>query len=323
MPAVRAFVSNHIPEDILRPLHDVCEVVISDSRGPVPPGRLAMELSGCQGLLSMLTDVIDEDLLIASPDLRVISQMSVGVDNIDIAACRRRGIPVGHTPDVLTETVADAAFALMGAVMRRIPEGAARVRSGVWGPWNPWDFLGSDLHGSVLGLVGMGRIGQAIARRSRGFDMQVRYASPSEKPVADALRVSLDDLLAESNIVVLAAPLTDETTGMIGERELALMGPDTFLVNVARGQLVNTEALVDALRQGAIAGAALDVTDPEPLPADHPLLGLRNCLVVPHIGSATVDARRGMARMSVANLVAGLRGDPMPAQVPGSGSQAD
>ncbi|MGA8040600.1 MAG: D-glycerate dehydrogenase, partial [Acidimicrobiia bacterium] len=282
LPAVRAFVSNHIPEDILRPLRDVCEVVMSDIRGPVPPDRLATELSGCQGLLSMLTDVLDEDLLSASPDLRVISQMSVGVDNIDIGACRRRGIPVGHTPDVLTETVADAAFALMGAVMRRIPEGADRVLGGVWGPWSPWDFLGHDLHGSALGVVGMGRIGQAIARRARGFDMEMRYTSPSDKPVPDAIRLSLEDLLTESSVVVLAAPLTEETTGMIGARELALMGPDSFLINVARGQLVNTDALVDALQRKVIGGAALDVTDPEPLPPEHPLLGFRNCLVVPH-----------------------------------------
>ncbi len=318
---MKVFVSNHIPDDLLEPLFEVCEVATPEDPGPVPPARLRESLAGCRGLLSMLTDVIDDDLLSHSPDLRVISQMAVGVDNIDIASCRRRGIAVGHTPDVLTETVADAAFALMGAIMRRLPEGEQRVRDGTWGPWSPWEFLGADLHGSVLGLIGMGRIGEAVARRAKGFDMKVLYASPSVKPVVNGVWVDLDQLLTESDIVILAAPLTDVTRGMIGARELGLMRPDSFLINIARGPLVQTDALVDALTLGRIAGAALDVTDPEPLPVQHPLLSFPNCLVVPHIGSATVSARRGMARLAVANLVAGLRGEPMPARLAGSAGQ--
>lgn len=261
----------------------------------------------------MLTDTVDVELLEAAPHLFVISQMSVGVDNIDVGACTRRGVAIGHTPDVLTETVADTAFALMAAAVRRLPEGERIVRAGAWGPWDPWHFLGGDLYRSSLGIIGMGRIGQAIARRARGFEMRVKYTSRSEKDVPNATKVDLDDLLSGSDVVVVAAPLNPETRGMIGSAELEKMRHDAYLVNIARGPLVDTGALVEALAKGSIGGAALDVTDPEPLPADHPLLGFPNCLVVPHIGSASVRARRAMAQLAVDNLVAAIRGEPMPA----------
>jgi glyoxylate reductase len=269
----------------------------------------------------MLTDRVDAELLDAAPELFVISQMSVGVDNIDVEACRKRGVVIGHTPDVLTETVADTAFALMAAAVRRLPEGERIVKTGAWGPWDPWHFLSGDLHGSTLGIIGMGRIGQAIARRASGFDMKVIYASRTEKSVPSAIIVDLDHLLETSDIVVIAAPLNSETSGMIGRAELDRMQESAFLVNIARGPLIDTGALVEALASGSIGGAALDVTDPEPLPADHPLLDFPNCLVVPHIGSASVRARRAMAQLAVDNLVTVFRGEPMPAWLPGSAKQ--
>ena len=313
--------SDFIPGDILEPLSAAAEVEVWEEGGHVPKATLVEKLAGCSGWLSMLSDTIDDALLEKVPDLEVISQMSVGVDNIDVAACREHGVTVGHTPDVLTETTADTAFALMAAAVRRLPEGEALVRAGEWGPWDPWHFLSGDLHGSTLGIVGMGRIGRAIARRAGGFDMQVLYTSRTAKDVPGATRVGIDELLRGSDIVVVAAPLNDETRGMIGRAELALMRETAFLVNIARGPLVDTEALVEALAAGTIGGAALDVTDPEPLPPDHPLLGFPNCLVVPHIGSATLPARRAMARFAVSNLVAFLMGEPMPGWLPESAPQ--
>ena len=268
----------------------------------------------------MLTTEVDEQLLEVAPRLRVVSQMAVGVDNVDVVACRNRGITIGHTPDVLTETVADTAFALMAAIVRRLPEGERVVRAGVWGPWEPWSLLGGDLRGATLGIIGMGRIGAALARRVKGFDMKVVFNSRSSKNAPGAIQMSLEDLLGLADIVVVAAPLTDETRALIGSAELQKMRSTAYLVNVSRGGLVDTDALVDALGSQEIAGAALDVTDPEPLPPDHPLLGLANCLVVPHLGSASVSARRAMADLAVRNLIAGLAGDPMPAELPVEGA---
>jgi lactate dehydrogenase-like 2-hydroxyacid dehydrogenase len=317
----RVLVSDFIPGDILDPLAGLAGVDMWDQDGRAPREWLFEHLPGCQGWLSMLSDRIDAELLDSVPGLRVISQMSVGVDNIDIDACRERGVTVGHTPDVLTDATADMAFALMAAALRRIPEGAEIVKSGEWGPWDPWHFLSGDLHGATLGIVGMGRIGQAIARRAAGFDMEVIYSTRSSKEIPGATRVGLEDLLARADIVIVAVSLDDETRGLIGAEELKLMKDTAFLVNVARGPIVDTDALVDALAAGSIGGAALDVTDPEPLPPDHPLLGFANCLVVPHIGSATFPARRAMATLAVANLTAYLQGEPMPAWLPGSAQQ--
>jgi glyoxylate reductase len=287
--------------------------------GPVPEDILLQGVSGARGLLCMLTDRIDDSFLDQAPDLEVVSQMAVGVDNIDIPACEARGIAVGHTPDVLTETVADTAFALLGAIVRRLPEGEREVRAGEWGPWEIFHLAGGDLHDTVLGIVGMGRIGAAVARRSIGFGMEVIYSSPSVKDLEDvsAERVELDELLRRSDHVVLCTALNDETSGLIGVAELEAMKSTAYLVNVARGPVVVTEALVAALGSGEIAGAALDVTDPEPLPGDHPLLSYDNCLVVPHIASASVTTRNAMAKLAIDNLLAGLGGEAMPARYPG------
>ena len=328
----RVFVSDFIPGDILEPLGALAEVemwsqpardleVTPQVSLRVPRQTLFESLRNCEGWLSMLSDTIDVALLDAAPRLRVISQMSVGVDNIDVGACRAHGVTVGHTPDVLTETTADTAFALIGAAVRRIPEGQEIVKSGAWGPWDPWQFLSGDLHGATLGIVGMGRIGQAIARRAGGFDMEVLYTTRTAKELPGATCLDLAGLLERSNIVVIAVPLADETRGMIGRAELLSMKETAILVNIARGPIVDTDALVEALAKGMIGGAALDVTDPEPMPPDHPLLQFPNCLVVPHVGSATVPARRAMASLAVANLVAYLRSEPMPAWLPGSAPQ--
>lgn len=281
--------------------------------GPVPVDVLLQGVDGARGLLCMLTDRIDEAFLDSAPELEVISQMAVGVDNIDTAACERRGLSLGHTPDVLTETVADTAFALLGAIVRRLPEGEREVRAGEWGPWEIFHLAGRDLHGTVLGIVGMGRIGQAIARRASGFDMEIIYSSPTPKDV-DAEQVELTALLERSDHVVIATSLNEETRGLIGAEELRSMKPTAYLVNIARGPVVVTADLVAALDRDEIAGAALDVTDPEPLPGDHPLLSFDNCLVVPHIGSASVATRNAMASLAIDNLIAGMEGQPMPAR---------
>jgi glyoxylate reductase len=250
----------------------------------------------------MLTDRVDGTLLDASPRLRAISNYAVGTDNVDVAAAAARGIPVGNTPGVLTEATADLAFALLLAAARRIVEADAFVRDGRWATWQPSLMLGRDVHGATLGIVGFGRIGRAVARRGEGFGMTIVHTK--EAP--------LEDVLERADFVSLHAPLTDDTNGMIGEAELRRMKPTAILVNTARGPLVDHGALRLALAEGWIAGAALDVFDPEPLPADDPLLRSPNLVVAPHIGSASHGAREAMAELAVDNLLAGLAGEPMP-----------
>jgi glyoxylate reductase len=310
----RVFVSKDLPDEQLGRLESY-DVGVWRGDGPVPRERLLDGVRHARGLLCMLTDRVDADLLAQAPDLVVISQVAVGLDNIDLGVCADRGIVVGHTPDVLTETVADTAFALLASIVRRLPEGEREVRSGNWGPWELFHLAGGDLHGTTLGIVGMGRIGRAIARRAAGFDMEVVYASPSRKEIAPE-HLSLDQLLERSDHVVLCTPLDDSTRHLISHEQLRLMKPTAYLVNVARGPVVDTAALVAALSEGEIAGAALDVTDPEPLPPDHPLLDLENCLVVPHIASASSRTRHAMVSLAVDNLIAGLSGRPLPASYP-------
>ena len=281
------------------------------------PRELLLErVIEAEGALVMLTDRIDDEFLDAGSRLRVVSQMAVGVDNIDLAACTRRGIPVGHTPDVLTETTADMAWGLLAAAARRIPEGRDYVLGGHWQEWDPDLLLGSDLWGTTLGIVGMGRIGAAVARRAAGFSMKVLYNSRSPKPGLEeeigAAYVELVDLLAQADHVVITAAYTSETHHLIDHAALAGMKPTATLVNIARGPLVDPDALCEALRSGAIGSAALDVTEPEPIPADHPLLSLPNCLVIPHLGSASRGTRLAMATRAVENLLAGLAGKRVP-----------
>jgi glyoxylate reductase len=292
----RVFVTRRLPGNALERLaaaHDIEVWPESD-----PPRREA--LAGHEALLTMISDPVDARVIDASPDLVAVANYGVGTDNVDLRAATRRGIPVGNTPDVLTETTADLAFALLLAAARRLVDGDRFVRDGQWVEWKPDLLLGHDVHGATLGIVGYGRIGKAVARRAEGFGMEVLHGMP------------LDDLLPRCDFLSLHAPLTPDTRGLIGARELELMKPTAILVNTARGPLVQTDALEEALREGRIAAAALDVTDPEPLPPDHPLLAAPNLTVVPHIGSASHATREAMADMAVDNLLAALRGERMP-----------
>jgi glyoxylate reductase len=301
----RCFVTRVLPGGALDRLRAEHAVTVWPEETPPSHDTLLEASRDSQALLTLLTDRIDAELFDAAADLRAIANYAVGTDNIDLGAATARGIPVGHTPDVLTETTADLAWALMLAAARRIVDGDAAVRAGRWPPWTPNAFLGHDLHGAVLGIVGYGRIGRAVARRGEGFSMTVIHTARSGG-------VPFDELLERSDFVSLHAPLTPETRGLIGDRELGLMKPTAVLVNTGRGPLVQTAALERALRDGQIAAAGLDVTDPEPLPADHSLLQAPNVVVTPHIGSASHRTREAMADMVVDNLLAALDGRRMP-----------
>ncbi|HUG48139.1 MAG TPA: D-glycerate dehydrogenase [Candidatus Limnocylindria bacterium] len=314
----RVLVARVIPDEGLAPVVEATDADVWPDELPPPRDELLRRVEGVDGLLSLLTDRVDDELLdAAGPGLKVVSNFAVGFDNIDVPTCTRRGIPVGNTPGVLTETTADLAFALLMAAARRLPEGHDYVRAGQWKTWGPMLLLGQDVNGATLGIVGFGRIGREMARRATGFGMRVLYhdvsaASPEDEQRLNARRAEMDGLLAESDFVSLHTNLTPETRGLINADALRRMKPTAILVNTSRGPVVDHDALVDALRGGEIAGAALDVTDPEPLPADHPLVGLPNCLVVPHIASASVVTRGKMARMAADNLLAGLRGERLP-----------
>jgi lactate dehydrogenase-like 2-hydroxyacid dehydrogenase len=304
----RVFVTRELPGGALERLRAEHEVEVWPGRLPPPREELLARAPHVEGLLSLLTDPVDAELIDAAPNLRAISNYAVGVDNVDVEAATARGIPVGNTPDVLTESTADLALALMLGIARRLAEGQAFVHAGEWRTWEPGLMLGRDLHGATVGIVGYGRIGQAVGRRLEGFGCAVLTTSRSGG-------VPLDELLERSDFVTLHCPLTPDTRGLIGETALRRMKPTAYLVNTARGPIVDTDALARALHAGELAGAALDVTDPEPLPADHPLLGAPNLLVVPHIASATHATRERMADIAVDNLLAGLAGEPMPHQV--------
>jgi glyoxylate reductase len=317
----RVLVTRVIPDDGLAPIREACALDLWEDELPPPRDELLRRVAGVDGLLALLTDRVDDELLdAAGPDLRVVSNYAVGFDNVDVPACTRRGIAVGNTPGVLTETTADLAWTLLMAAARRIPEADRYVRGGRWRTWGPMTLLGPDVHGATLGIVGFGRIGQAVARRAGGFGMRVLYYDvqrlPEDVEVATGARhVSLEELLATADFVSLHVNLTADTHHLIDARALARMRPTAVLVNTSRGPVVDTDALAVALRDGTIWAAALDVTDPEPLPGDHPLLEAPNLLVVPHIASATHATRGRMADIAVDNLLAGLAGEPMPHSV--------
>jgi glyoxylate reductase len=301
----RIFVTRELPFPALDRLRAEHDVDVWDRPEPPPPGELRRRAAAADGLLTMLTDRVDAELLDAAPRLRAVANMAVGTDNIDLDAAAQRGVPVGNTPGVLTDATADLALALLLALTRRLPEGQARVREGRWGTWQPAQDLGSDLAGATLGIVGWGRIGQAAAARAEAFGMRVIHSSRSSG-------VPLEQLLEQADAVSLHTPLTAATRHLIDAAALARMKPTAHLVNTARGGVVDQAALREALISGEIAGAALDVTDPEPLPAGDPLLDAPNLIVVPHIGSATAGTRARMAAMAVDNLLAALAGRPMP-----------
>jgi lactate dehydrogenase-like 2-hydroxyacid dehydrogenase len=303
--AVKVFVARRLPGNGLERLAAEHDLEIWDQRLPPPAEELRARAPSLDGLLTLLTDQVDRELLEAGPGLRAVSNCAVGVDNVDLDAATERGIPVGNTPGVLTESTADLTLALMLGIGRRIAEGDAFVRRGAWRTWEPDLLLGRDLHGATVGIIGLGRIGKAVARRCEGFGCEVIHSGGDDG-------VELDQLLRRADFVTLHAPLNPATRGLIGAEALSAMKPGAYIVNTARGPLIDTEALAAALHEGEIAGAALDVTDPEPLPGDHPLLAAPNLLVVPHIGSADRATRERMADMAVDNLLAGLAGEPMP-----------
>lgn len=312
-PRPRVFISRRIPQAALDIIADAADVEVWPDELPPPPDALLDRLRDADGVLSMLTDRLDDSLLTACPRLRVIANMAVGYDNVEVPAATRRGVLVTNTPGVLTDATADLTFALLLAIARRIVESADYAKAGEWKTWGPLMLVGAPVAGATLGIAGMGRIGTAVARRGRGFGMNIIYHSRTRRPdVEQELGArwcaSLDELLAEADFVSLHVPGGAATHHLIDAAALAKMKPTAYVINVARGPVVDTGALLDALRSGQIAGAALDVTDPEPLPADHPLYQLPNCLIVPHIGSADLATRTKMAVMAATNLVEGLAG---------------
>lgn len=319
MSRPRVFVTRRLPGTALERLQLEADVEVWPGQDPPPPEDLLAAAAASDAVLTLITDRIDGAFLDKAPSLRAISQMAVGFDNIDVAAATARGVLVCNTPGVLTEAVADLTFALLLAHARRLPEGEKAVREGTWGLWSPTFLLGRDLFGKTLGIVGLGAIGMAVARRGRGFGMKLVYNSRQRKPQAEAeLGLewrSLEDLLRQSDYVSLNMALTAETRGMIGAAELALMKPDAVLVNTARGGVVDQGALVEALRAKRIGGAALDVFAQEPIPPNDPLLALEGVVVAPHAGSATVETRSRMADLAVDNLLAFFRGQTPPACV--------
>ncbi len=304
----KVFVTRVIDSAALERLRAAATVTVWRDELPPPESVLRSTLKNADAVLSMVTDKIDARVIAEAARLRVISNLAVGVDNIDLEAATRAGIAVGHTPGVLTEATADLAFGLLMATARRIAEADRHVRAGGWHTWGPMTLLGRDVHSSTLGLIGFGAIGQAMARRAAGFGMRVLYLiHPSSKlhngRVPGALGVGLPRLLADSDYVSIHVPLTAKTRRMIGAREFALMKPGAILINTARGTVVDQAAMVAALKSGHLGGAGLDVTDPEPIESGDPILHFDNVVITPHIGSASIAARARMAAIAVENIL--------------------
>ena len=298
----RVLVTRKVPGPALERLIERHEVRLWEQRLPPSYEELRVLAEDVEGMLSLLTDRIDRELIESARRLRVISNYAVGVDNVDLAAAAARGIPVGHTPDVLTDATADLTFALLLAASRGVSGAAREAAAGDWLTWEPGRYLGADVHGATLGIVGLGLIGRAVSSRAQGFSMEVLSAGRDG---------GLEDVLERSDFVSLHCPLTPETRGLISAGALGLMKTSAILVNTARGGIVDQAALADALDRGSIAGAALDVTDPEPLPPGDPLWSAPNLLITPHIGSATRTARERMTEIAVENLLRGLDGEPL------------
>ena len=312
----KVFVTRAIPDKGFDMIREFCDVDLWPDE--LPPGRtdLLQHSRSKDGLLCLLTDKIDGEVMgEAGPQLKVISNYAVGVDNIDVNAATARKIPVGNTPDVLTDATADFAFTLMMAAGRRLLEAERYVRAGKWKTWGPMLLLGVELKEATLGLVGFGRIGKAMARRAVGFDMRVIYYDPSEKksdPDLKATPVDFETLLEESDFISLHIPLTPDTRHLIDSEALSRMKPSAVLINTSRGPVVDHDALYEALKERGIFAAGLDVTEPEPLPLDSPLLKLDNIIIAPHIASASTTTREKMSWMAAKNLIAGLKGERLP-----------
>lgn len=312
---VKVLVTHQLPGERIHELPDHCDMNVWMGPGLLPATGLRDELSGCHGLVCLLTDRVDEALLDANPQLRFITSMSVGVDHIDVTAATQRGIPVGNTPGVLVETTADATFALLLAAARRLVEADHFVRGGHWrleNAWSPEFFTGKDVAGATLGIIGLGEVGAAVARRAQGFGMRVLGWNRSPRTISGIESVELDELLSQSDFVSVHVALGEGTRNLINAQRLALMKSDAVLVNTARGGIVDEVALADALSQGRLGAAALDVFAQEPVSVDNVLLSMPNVVATPHIGSATEATRAKMADMTAANALAALNNERMP-----------
>jgi glyoxylate reductase len=315
MPKQKIFVTRVILDAGFDLIKDRYEIDLWQDELPPARSTLLAHVRGVDGLLCLLTDRIDGEVMdAAGPQLKVISNHAVGYDNIDIIAATKRNIPVGNTPGILTDATADFAFTLLLCAARRVVEGERFVRDGKWKTWGPSLLLGTDITGATLGIIGYGRIGQALARRAQGFAMRILYYDPFHPPGNDlpGEAVSLETLLRESDFISLHTPLNEQTYHLIDKKALDQMKPSAILVNTARGGVVDPAALYEALKEQRIFAAALDVTEPEPIPQGDPLLALDNLIVVPHIASASRSTRQKMSRMAAENLIAGLRGERLP-----------
>ena len=313
MAKPRVLITRNIFPEAIEAIEKVAEVDLWTD--DMPPSRKALleKSKGIDGILCLLTDKIDGEFMDnAGPQLKVISQIAVGYNNIDIAEATKRGIPVGYTPDVLTHATADFAFTLLMAAARLVIPGHIAAHDGSWKTWHPLHFLGQDIYGAKIGIVGMGRIGFEMAKRSTGFDMDILYYDVNRREdlekQLEMTHVGMDELLAQSDFVSIHVDLNPTTQHMFSTEQFKKMKNSSVIINAARGPVIDHMALYEALKSKDIAGAGLDVTDPEPIPNDHPLLSLDNCLIVPHIASATVETRRAMSNLAAANLINGLKG---------------
>lgn len=310
----KVYITRKLPDEVVNMISKVCEVKMWDQEEvAVPLEILQEEIQHIEGLFCLLTEKIDEKLLDLAPNLKIISNMAVGFNNIDVEAATKKGIMVTNTPGVLTETTADLTFALMMATSRRLIESADYLRKGKWETWSPMQLTGQDIYSATLGIIGMGGIGEALAKRARGFEMNILYHNRSRKlELEEALEIQFTDketLLRESDFVCVLVPYSSETRNTIDKEELALMKPTAVLINTARGGIVNEESLYDALKNKEIWAAGLDVFEEEPVPTTHPLLTLKNVVALPHIGSASIHTRLKMAKLAANNLIQGIAGE--------------
>ncbi|MGO8881257.1 MAG: 2-hydroxyacid dehydrogenase [Desulfomonilaceae bacterium] len=313
---MKALVTAKLSEEILSPLKPAHELVVNPNDFPMSRADILDKVRDKDGLLCTISDRIDAEIMDCAPGLKMIANFGVGYDNIDLPAASSRGIKVSNTPGVLTDATADLAFSLILAVARRVVEGDSRTRSGKWGPWAPFGFLGSEVTGKTLGIIGLGQIGKEVTRRAKGFRMPILYHNRKRIPENEELQlgakyVDLETLLKESDFVSIHVLLNDQSRGLIGANELGLMKPSAFLINVSRGPVINENTLVEALRTKKIAGAGLDVYEKEPKLAEG-LAELNNTVLTPHIGSATIETRIAMGKLAVKNLNAGIMGQRPP-----------
>ncbi|MCA1055550.1 D-glycerate dehydrogenase [Rossellomorea aquimaris] len=314
------YITRKLPLEVIEPLQHDFEVEMWEKEDvPVPRDVLLEKASNAEALITMLSDKVDEELLQHAPSLKVVANLAVGHDNIDLEAASRKGVLISNTPDVLTDTTADLTFALLMATARRIVEADRYIKKGQWKSWSPLLLAGTDIHHKTIGIVGMGSIGEAVAKRAKGFDMKIVYHNRSRKPRAEetlgAVYASLEELLAQADYVVVLAPLTSETEGLFQREQFQAMKPSAIFINAARGPIVNEDALIEALKEGEIAGAGLDVFVKEPIDSHHPLLEFENVVALPHIASSSVETRTAMMNLCVQNVLAVLNGDKPKTQV--------